>query len=81
MLALNDIPDAPPSSESTGGDADVDMEESDTRPRGVLNALPRGSARRAFPIHPVPGQVPPGPEHPALAPSPVPSYVSPSSRF
>ena len=24
-----DIPDAPPSSESTGGDADVDMEESD----------------------------------------------------
>ena len=26
-----DIPDAPPSSESTGGDADVDMEESDNR--------------------------------------------------
>ena len=25
-----DIPDAPPSSESTGGDADVDMEESDS---------------------------------------------------
>ena len=29
VQALNDIPDAPPSSESTGGDADVDMEESD----------------------------------------------------
>ena len=32
VQALNDIPDAPPSSESTGGDADVDMEESDTGP-------------------------------------------------
>ena len=30
VQALNDIPDVPPSSESTGGDADVDMEESDT---------------------------------------------------
>ena len=30
VQALNDIPDAPPSSESTGGDADVDMEESDS---------------------------------------------------
>ena len=29
-----DIPDAPPSSESTGGDADVDMEESDTQKGG-----------------------------------------------
>ena len=29
VQALNDIPDVPPSSESTGGDADVDMEESD----------------------------------------------------
>ena len=33
VQAFNDIPDAPPSSESTGGDADVDMEESDTRER------------------------------------------------
>ena len=28
VQALNDIPDAPPSSQSTGGD--IDMEESDT---------------------------------------------------
>ena len=31
-----DIPDAPPSSESTGGDADVDMEESDTLMRPLI---------------------------------------------
>ena len=29
VQALNDIPDVPPSSESTGGDTDVHMEESD----------------------------------------------------
>ena len=30
VQALNDIPDVPPPSESTGGDNDVHMEESDT---------------------------------------------------
>ena len=37
VQALHDIPDAPPSSESTGGD--IDMEESD-RGRGVDTVIP-----------------------------------------